>query len=202
MMKIPLLVRIDPKNVPLEVPIKSFPLKEVFHWEFDQSSLLGQEIVTQMNEEILTPEDRAEHLSQIDLKLSLEISRHYSLEYQDYFLLIGQVEIHYPVSCVRCLKIFPLVFNSEFNQVLLIESKENDEIYGDQIQIVVEHELRDLYFYSSPNLKILDSILELIHLQKIQFPVHQEDCQGLCQTCGIDRNHKDCGHGAMNHKLQ
>jgi uncharacterized protein len=90
----------------------------------------------------------------------------------------GRVSGTVHLSCSRCLVDFEQGFDQLVDETYYFEGA--DEIDGYEVQhsqIDLEPMLRDLIVLAFP----------------IR-PLHDENCLGLCTTCGADRNAADCGH--------
>ncbi len=91
------------------------------------------------------------------------------------YLVIGQVSLRLKTSCTRCLKefIMPLSFDLDL-QI------DKDEVEQDEIEIAQD-------------------IIEGIILSFPSQAICDEGCQGLCPSCGVNLNQKDCN--CMMHKV-
>lgn len=90
----------------------------------------------------------------------------------------GTVSGQMRLSCSRCLVEFVENFEQRVDETFYYELGEEAEGYEvKDLRIDVEPMLRDLIVLNIP-----------------VRPLHREDCKGLCQVCGADRNIDDCGH--------
>lgn len=90
----------------------------------------------------------------------------------------GEVSGDFQLSCVRCLKEFREGFIRRVDEIFS-ESPEEDDYPITSGTIDLEPMIRDVVVLSIPTR-----------------PLHDPGCQGLCPTCGADRNLGDCGHSA------
>ena len=85
------------------------------------------------------------------------------------------------LKCDRCLKPFEYTLEGDIFKGIKPETQSD-----------MESEEDDVYYYEGQDLDIspivMDDILFNIPLQM----VCDSDCQGLCPTCGVDLNEKDC----------
>ncbi len=84
-------------------------------------------------------------------------------------LLRGSLSAVFEAECARCNRRFDLV----------VEVPE----YAESFEIAEAEEWID----------VTDSLREEILLEIPNFPVHDEDCKGLCPKCGADLNDGPCG---------
>lgn len=92
----------------------------------------------------------------------------------------GSMEADVSFVCARCLKPF-----TEHMHVPFSESFTTDETVADDedsdVQLLAEEEIE------------LDPLLSEDFLLAIPaFPLCEEDCKGLCPTCGANRNEESC----------
>lgn len=101
-------------------------------------------------------------------------------------LVRGAIDVRVEVACGRCLATVeqPLactVMELFTDPARREEGEEDDpgyELLDDRTAIDLSTLARDAVVIGLP-------------VQVLCRP----DCQGLCPTCGVDRNHEDCGHG-------
>lgn len=85
------------------------------------------------------------------------------------------------LSCSRCLVSYDQAFHQPVDEWFGVAGQSNDgenegyEVRDDRIDL--EPMVRDVIVLAIPTR-----------------PLHDEACQGLCPTCGGDRNVVDCGH--------
>lgn len=92
----------------------------------------------------------------------------------------GRVSGRMQLTCSRCLIGYERPFTMDLAETFFFAPVVEDEGYPvEGATINLEQMLRDVIVLSIP-----------------LNPVHEEDCKGLCPTCGADRNVTDCGHGS------
>jgi uncharacterized protein len=95
-------------------------------------------------------------------------------------LLQGNFSGDTELQCVRCLKDYTHRLNWEMTELYAFsneDAEEDDLLLPDNAEIDIEEFIRE------------DAQLDI----PIN-PVCNDDCQGLCQVCGVDLNLEDCGH--------
>ncbi len=91
------------------------------------------------------------------------------------YALMGDLDVVAQKSCSRCLKDVNFSLNIDFSTEVYKTEVEDDEI------------------------DISDYVVEHIRLAMPMQVVCDEECQGLCPSCGIDLNHNQCD--CMMHKV-
>lgn len=84
------------------------------------------------------------------------------------YALMGDLDVVAQKSCSRCLEDVEFSLNIDFSTEVNKSEVEDDEI------------------------DISDYVIEHIRLAMPMQVVCDEDCQGLCPSCGIDLNHDEC----------
>jgi uncharacterized protein len=97
------------------------------------------------------------------------------------FLLNGVIRAEGTTLCGRCLREFMLQWDVPVD-VMVLRDVDSDEEEGVTLLILQRRGVADL----RPALR------ECTVLAYPQSPVCRESCQGLCATCGIDRNTESC----------
>jgi len=100
----------------------------------------------------------------------------------------ARLEARLGLDCSRCLEAFETSLESDFELILVPDAVEFglDETRMDE---------RDsLLFYAEGGRAELEAIArEQIYLNLPLKPICGADCQGLCPTCGANRNRLQCG---------
>ena len=88
--------------------------------------------------------------------------------------------------CSRCLKSYSLPLETEFNLVLLPDSpgSKNRELNRDEM---------GLSYYSTEEIDLAPLIHEQVLLALPLRPLCDEQCRGLCVSCGAELNQGPCG---------
>lgn len=90
----------------------------------------------------------------------------------DSFLVTGSIELESNVACSRCLERFTLPITIQIEEEV---DKEEVELIDNQAMIDITKEIDDNIILSVP-----------------MQPVCDEDCAGLCPSCGQNLNKADC----------
>jgi len=99
---------------------------------------------------------------------------------QQGLLLQGKFSGFIQLQCVRCLEIYNQPLHWELVELYVFNRRDalkDDLILPDNAQIDISEFIRE------------DALLDI----PIN-PICKADCQGLCQICGENLNHGDCGH--------
>jgi len=102
-------------------------------------------------------------------------------------LINGRVQATLQLQCVRCLKEFYYPISSGFELTLLplkeASSAEEAELSEEDMEA---------NFYQGGEIHLSEIACEQIFLEIPFKPLCQEDCKGLCPTCGKDLNLGSC----------
>jgi uncharacterized protein len=104
----------------------------------------------------------------------------------DGILVRGEVGVDLELPCARCLEPQPVHRDVDVAELFVDPAKREEgddedpgyELTDDATAIVLDTLVRDALLVDLPVRILCD-----------------EACQGLCPTCGADRNRTDCGHG-------
>ncbi len=99
----------------------------------------------------------------------------------------GPIRCVLTVTCVRCLNEFSYPIDT-YLDIQLAPSASAPQ--------ATEFELRnddlDVYYYEGDEIEIDPFIYDEVLLNVPTRPLCREDCAGLCQTCGKNRNYETC----------
>jgi uncharacterized protein len=104
----------------------------------------------------------------------------------------GQVNTSVRLPCGRCLKEFEIALKSRFELTYVSripEAQEDDE----QEAVEISAAEMGLIYFEGEKINLQDGIQEQIILA---FPIKalcEDNCKGLCSSCGNDLNEGDCG---------
>jgi len=101
--------------------------------------------------------------------------------------LVGRVKTTLELNCSRCLEPFAIPVDAPFDLLFLPASSNN----GDEEREVDEDDL-GVSFYRENEINLGDVMREQFYLALPMKPLCREDCQGLCATCGINKNRATC----------
>lgn len=105
------------------------------------------------------------------------------------YIADGSVQFTADLTCSRCAEPYPIANTSPFHVRFRPrpEASEHDE----EVEITDEEEL-NVEFYSERAVPLRDLALEQIQLSIPMKPLCDENCLGLCPTCGVNRASERC----------
>jgi len=102
-------------------------------------------------------------------------------------LIVGKVETTLRLQCVRCLKEFSSPLSTAFDLTLHpVKEAPSDE------DIELGSEEMESSFFEGGEIHLSEIACEQIFLELPYQPLCQEECRGLCPTCGRDLNLSSC----------
>jgi len=111
---------------------------------------------------------------------------------RELFQVQGRLETGVRLSCCRCLKWFDAPLASDFD---LTYTKEMpglmDVMDTKEIEITVEE--IGMFYFKGEEINLQQGIQEQVVMAWPLQPLCDENCKGLCPTCGSDLNRGDCG---------
>ncbi len=127
-------------------------------------------------------EDPGLEFTQANIRGAVNLAKHG----QD-ILIRGRLEGRLALACSRCLEPFDAAVASEFD-VLLVPAPgsgapDKEELSAPEL---------DLDVYSGETVDLEALVREQIILLAPLKPLCQEDCRGLCPTCGANLNRETC----------
>ncbi len=145
----------------------------------------GKEVGLQLGKEWFErwrQEDPGLEFTQANIRGAVNLAKHG----RD-ILIRGHLEGRLALACSRCLEPFDAPVASEF-EVLLVpapggEVADKEELSAQEL---------DLDFYSGETVDLEALVREQIILLAPLKPLCQEDCRGLCPTCGANLNLEAC----------
>jgi uncharacterized protein len=132
--------------------------------------------------EVVTPGDDA-YRAVAPVELAFDVHRD-----KNRFRLDGTVRTVLELACDRCLELFRLVVDTEFDLQYLPQSEES--VGSDQ---KLADEDVDTNYYRDYEIDLTDLLQEQFYLALPMKPLCQDVCLGLCSHCGTNLNHKTCG---------
>lgn len=102
-------------------------------------------------------------------------------------LVRGRVHAPLEIGCARCLRPQPLERDVEVAELFIDPARREPEDEDDPGYELIN----DLTAIDLTTL-VRDALIMGLPVRVLC----REDCQGLCPTCGTDRNEQDCGHTA------
>jgi uncharacterized protein len=100
----------------------------------------------------------------------------------------GRVTTRLQLECDRCLKLLELPVDSVFK----LEYVTPEDYQAQQVVELTEDDL-DLSIFDGEVIDIDDLVTEEILLAVPDHVLCNDNCKGICDRCGADRNSADCG---------
>ena len=97
-------------------------------------------------------------------------------------IAMGTVSLPVIATCVRCLVEFPTTIGAEVDGFYVQPGKDKD----------LPEEQEVAYIDSTLHVDILPAIMAALVLEAPFAPLCDEECAGICQTCGADLNEGPC----------
>jgi len=129
-----------------------------------------------------------------NISLSLNFLRKNTPSFKDHLMTDGRIVATYNAACIKCLAPTPIQIDMEFKSLHLNSSLRDLPEYAEIDEIFTENAQRELYFYSKGTLPLREMLQEYLFMGIVPFPIHDENCLGLCAVCGINLNHETCKH--------
>jgi DUF177 domain-containing protein len=111
---------------------------------------------------------------------------------RELFEVRGRLQTRVRLTCSRCLKNFESLLRSEF---ALTYTREAPGLTAESTEEEVELRVEEigLMYFRGEEIDLRDGIQEQVVMAFPVKPLCDEKCEGLCPTCGADRNQGDCG---------
>lgn len=164
----------DSKNTLGTLVVTKFPMDTEQDYELDESQPWVRDILIELNENADTklPE---EYIQDSYVRVDLKIEKKFNSTYGEYLILSGSVATEYFTQCIRTLKEMKDSMEVEFKACYLDSVNEKNEELADQVDIYMDGEVRELYFYDKRIADIKLLIHEQIYLNYNQYPVLDND---------------------------
>ena len=101
---------------------------------------------------------------------------------------VSTVNFTADLTCSRCAEPYPFANPSPFTVRFRPRPEASVE---EEVEITEEEEL-DVEFYSEPVIPLRELALEQVQLSIPMKPLCDENCLGLCPTCGVNRTREKC----------
>ena len=92
------------------------------------------------------------------------------------------------VNCDRCLRVVDLAIESQFRLEYVTRIE-----YESSQAVELEDEDMTVSVFDGEAIDIDELVREQVFLAIPERNLCREDCKGICPSCGIDRNMKECG---------
>ena len=105
-------------------------------------------------------------------------------------LVTGMIRCHVVGTCDRCLEDAEFDIASEVDEYFLFEAPAEEDLSDDEDEV-------DFSLVGDDNtIDLADPIMAAIVMETPFVVLCDEDCKGLCPTCGANLNEGDCGCAA------
>ncbi len=128
----------------------------------------------------------------------LTLKRKSGKPFGDHLLVKGNIKAAYMTPCVRCLTLTKQNVDADFQACFIPHHLEKEPEFEELDDIFTENEEYGLYFHTKGNADIAEMVHENLFMNIDHFPLHDENCLGLCHECGQNLNEGLCKH----HKKQ
>jgi uncharacterized protein len=134
-----------------------------------------------------TPElDRVEVASMGDVSIRASADKR---DMEGEYVADGTVNFTADLHCARCAEPYPIANTSTFH--VRFRPRPETSIENEEVEITDKEEL-DVEFYSERTIPLRDLALEQVQLSIPMKPLCDENCLGLCPTCGVNRTREEC----------
>ncbi len=184
------------EDVPSTIKYTKLPMDNSLDFELDASNEWVGELLHELALKTLSPDEdeiKGPHQDSF-INLQLSLTRRHNGTYRDHVIVTGQLDVFYHTYCVRCLEPMELSFVHSFATCYIPQEFENTPEYEEATHIYSEDQELELYFHKKGIIDLKELVHEHLFLMVDEFPLHQEDCKGLCQHCGANLNHTQCSH--------
>lgn len=147
-----------------------FPMNTEKEYELGQEQDWVRELLQELNEKA---EDKPveDYLKETSIELKLNIQKKFSNELGEYLLFNGNFQAKYVTQCVRTLKDMSDSIELDFKTCFIDTAHQDDEAHKDQLEIFIDNDLFDLYFYEKKTVNLKEMIHEQIYLNINQYPI-------------------------------
>jgi uncharacterized protein len=185
-----LMANIEPLNqINKLVKLNAYGFDETTEYTLDESCPWVNDLFNELEEEV----DRQESdYTKGHMRLNLTLKRKSAKPFGDHLLVSGHFDTKYFAPCVRCLKLTQQELKADFRCGFLHKRNEKEPEFEELDDIFADNEEWSLYFYDKGQADIAETAHENLFMNIEHFPLHHEDCPGLCPQCGHDRNEGPC----------
>ncbi len=167
---------IDNKNTKGTLTVSKFPMDSAQSYQLSESLPWVKDILLELNEnaDSKLPE---EYLEDSFIHADIVVEKKFKQTYGEYLLVSGTVKTEYFTQCVRNLNEMKDNLEVEFKACYLDGVHEENDELQDQVDIFMDGDVHELYFYENrvANIKLL--IHEQIYLNYNQYPVSDYDAE-------------------------
>ncbi len=176
------------KNV---IKLGHYIFDETAKYELKESCAWVQDLFNELEEEV----DREEaDYEKGAISCELSLKRKSGKPFADHLLIRGNIKAKYMAPCIKCLKLTHQSVDADFQVCFIPQHLENEPEFEELDDIFTENEEFDLYFHQKGDADIAEMVHENLFINIEHFPLHDENCLGLCTECGQDLNEGTCKH--------
>jgi uncharacterized protein len=104
----------------------------------------------------------------------------------------GSLECSLSLKCGRCLEDFV----HQVRAALDVELVRKEPIVDTELELTGEE--MDIYYFEGDEISLDPLVFEEVLLNIPMQPLCKDECRGLCDICGIDRNVEECRCGKVS----
>ena len=129
-----------------------------------------------------------------EIACDLTFKRKSGKPFGDHLLVKGNIRSKYMAPCVRCLTLTEQEVDADFQICFIPHHLEKEPEFEELDDVFTENEEYGLYFHTKGDADIAEMVHENLFMNIEHFPLHDENCLGLCPECGHDLNTGTCKH--------
>lgn len=156
-----------------KVNLAKIPMDTPQFYSISKNQDWVEKLLRELNEKADTNSPE-ENLAQTRLDISLELKKQFKSQYGEYLLIKGTVEALYLTQCIRSLEEMEEQLHIEFNVAFLHARFEQDETLQEELEIIENTEVYELYFFKKGHVDLFETLHEVIYLNFNQYPVKSE----------------------------
>ncbi len=179
-----------------EINTKSLSIGKTYTYQIDENLHWPKSILDELEENIDEKTDVSTHT----ISSTFSVTRKSDQFYKDHLIIKGDFQANFETRCIKCLKPMFHEIEGEFAVCFLGKEMESMPEFKDSTEIYYQEEELELYFYEKGKIDLYELIHEQIFMNVDDFPLHDEDCKGLCHVCGVDLNNETCTHQAQQNE--
>jgi uncharacterized protein len=103
----------------------------------------------------------------------------------------GHLSARLKLHCGRCLEGFDQAIEEDLDLFFMPQGPEKDESEEEQDVELADRDMVVAY-YTDGKVDLAEMVREQVHLAVPLRQLCREDCQGLCPSCGVNRNLSGC----------
>ncbi|MDA8791894.1 hypothetical protein N9N67_01540 [Bacteriovoracaceae bacterium] len=120
-------------------------------------------------------DDQTQALEESRLELNFSLTKKYKHEYGDVLILQGELELSFTTYCVKSLQTMNESLSLPINCCFLHQSYQEKEEFADIIEIFVDGNIFELFFYNDLSVDVKACIDEIIEVNKSPYPTKVDE---------------------------